>query len=205
MKRSDRRGGWRRHEICSSRFFIEKMGRPGPATHPAACAFPPCACPRTRVPFRCSGGLHCGFIYSREPVCAFPLKSELACAAVPAPTVLAPPVLAPARASPSGAVAGSAAGSFTCVNPSAAFPLNYAPSTAVSGLAFVPLSAALPGRAFAPPSATIPGLRYAGDCTKSIFRAEITPGNALTRSRSSSGLRTAEQHVQRNTCFSDTC
>jgi len=193
MKRSDRRGRWHRHEICSSRFFIEKTGRPGAAMHPAACAFPPCACPRTRVPFRCSSGLCCGFIYSCEPVCAFPLKSELARTAVPAPTVLAPPVLAPARASPSGAVAGSAAGSFTCANPSVAFPLNYAPSTAV------------PGLAFAPPSAAIPGLGYAGDCTKSIFWAEITPGNALARSRSLLGLRVAEQHMQRNMCFSDAC
>jgi len=119
--------------------------------------------------------------------------NELARAAVPAPTVLAPPVLAPTRASPSGAVAGSAAGSFTCMNPSAAFPLNYAPSTTV------------PGLVFAPSSATIPGLGYTGDCTKSIFRAEIMPRNTLVRSRSSLGLRAAKQHMQRNTCFSNAC
>ena len=150
-----------------------------------------------RVPFQCSGGLRCGFFYSREPICGistsiwiFPrLRACSECAP--------PPVLAPMCTSPSGAAAGPAAGYFTCANPSAAFPLSYAPSITASRVAFAPLHAASPRRAFAPSFATVPGPGYAGDSGKSLFWGKKVPRNALACSCSSLGLCSGEQQVQK--------
>jgi len=68
--------------------------------------------------------------------------NTVARAAVPALALHVPAVLAPACASPSAAVAGSAAHSFTFTNLSGAVPLAYLPSSSGPGLAFAPFSAA---------------------------------------------------------------
>ena len=90
-----------------------------------------------------------------------------------------PATLSPACASPSAAVAGSAKGSITHVNPSTGGPLTYPPSSAVPGLMFLTFPAAWPGSTFAPPSTASLGLTYAGTNAQVFFWAEITPGNAF--------------------------
>ena len=97
-------------------------------------------------------------------------------------------VLAPAHATPSAAATGSAARSFTRVNPSAAVPVAHPPSSAVLGLAFSRLSPASLGRAFAPSSAAGLGFVYVRNSPADTFRAEIMPGNALARSHLPPGL-----------------
>ena len=105
--------------------------------------------------------------------------NERARATVPPPPPCAA-ALAPARASPSAAAAGSAEGSFTCANPSTGGPLTFPPSSTVLGLVFSRFPTAWPGSAFAPPSAAFPGFAYAGTDAQTMFRGEITPGNAPT-------------------------
>ena len=90
-------------------------------------------------------------------------------------------VFAPARASPSVASAGPAEGYFTHSNRSMAVPPAYPPSSVVLGVAFSHGPTALPGRVFAPPSATILEFAYTGTDAQTLFRAEISPGNALAR------------------------
>jgi len=64
MKRPDHRGGWHVHQKSSKSIFLGN----GPAP-PGTAAYSRCsACPRTRVPFRCTGRLCCAFFRSRESV-----------------------------------------------------------------------------------------------------------------------------------------
>jgi len=105
--------------------------------------------------------------------------NERAHVPVPTPPPLFARALSPAYASPSAAVAGSAALSFTCVNPSMVGPVAYLPSGAALELAFLPYSATPPGYVFVPSSATVPWFTHAGTPAQTMFWAEIMPGNAF--------------------------
>jgi len=102
--------------------------------------------------------------------------NERSCAVVPAP----PPftrVDSPARASPSAAVAGTAARSFTRADQSTPGPLAHPPSSAAPGLAFSPLSVAPPGHASA--ARAFPSAAVAGSAALSFSRADQSTADPL--------------------------
>ena len=114
--------------------------------------------------------------------------NEHACTTVPAPPCTA--VLSPVHTTPSAAAAGSAEGSFTCMNQSMVVLLAYPPSSIAPRLVLPPFPTTLQGHTFVPPSAAIPGSAYAGTSALIFFWAEIMPGNALTHLHFSLGHST---------------
>jgi len=103
--------------------------------------------------------------------------NECSCAIVPT----LPPfthVDTPAHASPSAAVAGTAARSFTCVDRSTPGPLTHPPSSAALGLAFLPLSVALPRHASTAPA--FPSAAVAGSAALSFSWADQSMVDPLT-------------------------
>ena len=110
-------------------------------------------------------------------------------------------MLSPARALPSAAADSPAAGFSTQANLFASIPTAHFLSSGALAPAFSRLSVASLAYAFAPFSAAGPGLACAGPPSRSTFRAEMVPGNALARGLLSPRAR---PHSLDNTCLRNT-